>query len=621
MPAARPLAVTALAGLVLGVTAATAAPGDVTRVSLPDSGPASNTQPLSELAAVSADGSRVAFTSTAQLTATATGGKRELYVRDLATGHTILASADSAGLPSAVDVEPGDNINPFFDISGGGRYAVYGVPDGAMFAVFRKDLSTGASLKLDETAVSPDPTSSYDGNRIAYRQTLPHIVMRDVAAGTTTKVSVNSQGDDPQGTNGVEDPAISADGRVVVFEAVGDGHGLVPNEAAPNINDIIVRNIAAGTTTAASVDSAGTAIGGNRPDISGDGRYVVFQLGGQIFRRDMQAGTTVLVSAKNGDVTAGNLASAGTQISADGSRVSFASNASDLIGAGADNNNSSDVFVRDVATKATRRVSTTAAGAEAPIGADSGAIGGNGARVAFTSLDAIVPTDANALSDVYATEQAPTDTAGPAVTLSGPADGAAVDGGEVQVAGTASDPSGVGAVTVAGQPVAVGAGGAFAATVPLGAPGQPVAIAVAAADGAGNTTTVTRTVARAVPPATAGGAGVPVAGGAVRPVSVANTAVKRPAVRGLSLSVVRGTLRVRFTLAVRSAVKVELLRVRRVAKRTRLVRIAVVRKTLAAGPRTLTLGAPKAGAVRVRVTATAGGRSVVALKSLVVRAR
>ena len=125
-----------------------------------------------------------------------------------------------------------------------------------------------------------------------------------------------------------------------------------------------------------------------------------------------------------------------------------------------------------------------------------------------------------------------------------------------------------------------------------------------------------------MPPAGAS-AVIPIAAGIVaRPVSVANKPVaKRPAVRGLSLSVVRGTLRVRFTLAVRSTVKVELLRARKVHKRTRLVRIAVVRKTLAAGPRTLTLHAPKAGPVRVRVTATAAGRSVVALKSLVVRGR
>src|SRR5262245_27235996 len=265
MSARGPLAVTALTALALAVGAATAAPGDVARVSVPDGGAAPNTQPASDLAAVSADGGRVAFTSLAQLTSTATGGKRQLYVRDLGTGRTLLASSDSAGVASLVDVDQGLPINPEFDLSGNGRYAVYGTAN----AVFRKDLETGASLQLATTTVPPDPSVSYDGNRVVYRASLSSIVLRDVAAGTTTPVSVSSQGVPAQGANGVEAPSISADGRVVVFEAVQDGHGLVPPaDDAPGVNDIIVRDPAAGTTVAPSLADEGTAKRGTRPGIT-----------------------------------------------------------------------------------------------------------------------------------------------------------------------------------------------------------------------------------------------------------------------------------------------------------------------------------------------------------------
>lgn len=190
------------------------------------------------------------------------------------------------------------------------------------------------------------------------------------------------------------------------------------------------------------------------------------------------------------------------------------------------------------------------------------------------------------------------------------------------MSGTAVDAAGVGALTVAGQPVRVGAGGAFSATVALGAPGGSTAIPVVARDGAGNQSSLTATVVRATPAvaASVAGAGQPVpaatSGGAKA------VAPSRPAVRGLSVSLRRGRLTVRFTLAVRSAVRVELLRQRKVARRTRFVRVGrSLTRTLAAGRRSLTLAAPKAGTYRVRVTATAGGRSAIALRRLVVRAR
>ena len=68
------------AGLALG------APGDVSVASVSQGGTL-GASPV-EAAAVSADGRYVAFTSAADLAGTATGGKRQLYVRDRAANTT-----------------------------------------------------------------------------------------------------------------------------------------------------------------------------------------------------------------------------------------------------------------------------------------------------------------------------------------------------------------------------------------------------------------------------------------------------------------------------------------------------------------------------------------------------
>ena len=76
-------ALAATAGAVAGGIAL-AAPGDVSVASVSQAGTL-GASPV-EAAAVSADGRYAAFTSAADLAGTATGGKRQLYVRDRAAG-------------------------------------------------------------------------------------------------------------------------------------------------------------------------------------------------------------------------------------------------------------------------------------------------------------------------------------------------------------------------------------------------------------------------------------------------------------------------------------------------------------------------------------------------------
>src|SRR5438045_1072138 len=113
--------------------------------------------------------------------------------------------------------------------------------------------------------------------------------------------------------------------------------------------------------------------------ISADGRYVVFQseagnltandFNGQydIYRRDLQAGVTELVSVGTGG-TAANGLGLSPALSGDGRWVVWSSNAANLIAG--DTNGTWDIFLRDMVAGVTTRISLTSAGGQAPLRSD-----------------------------------------------------------------------------------------------------------------------------------------------------------------------------------------------------------------------------------------------------------
>jgi serralysin len=91
---------------------------------------------------------------------------------------------------------------------------------------------------------------------------------------TITRVSVDSAGNQAIG-NSVS-PSISADGRFVAFES--NASNLVPGDTN-NKDDIFVRDVLTNTTTRVSVNSAGNQGNSGFslfPSISADGRFVAF---------------------------------------------------------------------------------------------------------------------------------------------------------------------------------------------------------------------------------------------------------------------------------------------------------------------------------------------------------
>jgi Tol biopolymer transport system component len=166
------------------------------------------------------------------------------------------------------------------------------------------------------------------------------------------RVSVNSAGEGANG--GAFEPSISADGRYVAFSSYASN--LAPGGDS-GIMQVYVRDLVAGTTTRVSVDSGGNVANDSSwdPVISGNGRYVAFMsmatnlVDGDandscdldadnfaddncidVFVHDRQTGKTTLASVL-GDGMQGDGNSLFPSISADGRYVAFISAARNFL--------------------------------------------------------------------------------------------------------------------------------------------------------------------------------------------------------------------------------------------------------------------------------------------------
>src|SRR6185503_1408291 len=156
-------------------------------------------------------------------------------------------------------------------------------------------------------------------------------------------------------------------------------------------------------------------IGGERPVISDDGRYLAFMSDlPTLVAGDTNGVEDVFVfDRQTGVFERVNVASDGTQANAftrrfamtpDARFVAFASYGSNLVPA--DTNAAADVFVRDRATGTTSRVSVTSGGAEGPFGASVNvysqiAITPDGRWVGFGTPAPLAPDDTDGATDVY----------------------------------------------------------------------------------------------------------------------------------------------------------------------------------------------------------------------------
>ena len=383
--------------------------------------------------AISEDGRYVAFYSYASnLVPGDTNGNPDAFVHDFQTGATERVSVDFFGTQV---------IGATYDssISGDGRYVTFwstannlvpGDTNGAT-DIFVHDRQTGAIERVSISSAgnqgnsaSSMPFISGDGRHVAFRSVANNLVsgdtngvqdafVHDRQTGTTERVSIDSSGNQANGAN--DDPVLSRDGRYVAFDSLATN--LVPGDTNSS-TDAFVYDRQTGVTERASIDSFGNegngASGGGY--ISFDGRYVLFGSSASnlvpgdtngttdTFVHDRQTGMTERISVDSSGNQSNN-ASYASSFSGDARYVAFWGFASNLVPG--DTNGWPDVFVHDLQTGTTERVSVDSGGNEGNGKSSFPSISGNGRFVAFASeASNLIPADTNGAEDIFVRDRA-----------------------------------------------------------------------------------------------------------------------------------------------------------------------------------------------------------------------
>jgi len=187
-------------------------------------------------------------------------------------------------------------------------------------------------------------------------------------------------------------PAVSRDGRYVAFAS--DATNLVAGDTNGK-RDIFVRDTVAKKTRRVSIGAGTTQANGSSfwPKISDNGRYVSFissatnlvagdtNAQADAFRVDTTTGAVLRLSVGAGGKQA-NGKSANLDMDATGTKFVFSSTATNLVTG--DTNSTEDVFVRDVTTATTRRISRSSSGGQITSGTvEMTTISPNAAYVGF----------------------------------------------------------------------------------------------------------------------------------------------------------------------------------------------------------------------------------------------
>ncbi|HVL89410.1 MAG TPA: hypothetical protein VM841_04155 [Actinomycetota bacterium] len=286
----------------------------------------------SAVSLLSRDGRYVTFMSQASnLVPNDTNGVGDIFVRDRDT--------DEDGIFD----EPGAVRTTRVSVSSSGEEARDTPPD-PQGATQRIPTERGASIL----------GASSNGHYVLFRSAAPNLVpgdtngfadvfLRDVRAGTTTRVNVGPGGIQANGwtrmPNGFQ-WKVSDDGRFAVFGS--DATNLVPGDTN-NAEDLFVRDLVAGTTERVTLAADGSQAIGEGPAIGQDAIF-----GGILAVASIGVWNVYTLSEMNHTMTP------------DGRYVFFSSGARNLVPE--DANDQRDIFVRDRVRGTTTLVSVSSAG-------------------------------------------------------------------------------------------------------------------------------------------------------------------------------------------------------------------------------------------------------------------
>jgi hypothetical protein len=264
---------------------------------------------------------------------------------------------------------------------------------------------------------------SHDGRYVGFSSEASNLVagdtngkedvfVRDIQTGTTERVSVTSSGGNANGAS--YGGWLSADGRIVVFNSVA--RNIVPNDTNQR-SDVFIRDTTTDATTRISMlNGMQLNLDSLASNLSADGRFVIFCVRthatysySETYVYDRETGTVRLGAQQNGGGGSGGMAGCGS-ISANGRYVVFSASGTGWVSG--DTNGKQDVFIHDLETLETERVSLGGSGSEGEgniqannnsrVGIPGAALSADGRYVVFDSTATnLVDGDTNGKYDVF----------------------------------------------------------------------------------------------------------------------------------------------------------------------------------------------------------------------------
>ena len=259
----------------------------------------------------------------------------------------------------------------------------------AVSDIFLKNTVTGETSRISNAisgfsanAKSSRPNISLDGKKIVYdseatdlltfidTNSASDVFVHDVTTSGVTVASVNNQ--NIIGNAASLSAKISNDGRYVTFQSFATNLSTHPSGDKSNI---FLRDLQSNTTLMISAPNSVAPNGhSSLADISGDGQYIVFvssatnlvttldnNATSDIYLYNRTSGSLTVISlSSNGDQTA-NGASTAPSISADGRYIVYQSLATNLVNS-TDTNNAADIFLYDIVNKTTVFICSTSSG-------------------------------------------------------------------------------------------------------------------------------------------------------------------------------------------------------------------------------------------------------------------
>lgn len=247
--------------------------GSIRRISLSSAGTQGNN--ASYLPGVSGDGLKMIYTSVATNLVTGdTNGFADLFLTELPQGTTTRIGVSTAGVAPNADIAWGQ-------ISSDGRFVVFlsgasnlvsGDTNG-FTDVFVRDLTAGTTERVSlssagaqangQSAITMGGAISWNGRYVVFTSSATNLVtgdtnaqddvfVRDRLLGTTTRVSISTQG--AQANSFIGNGVCSHGGRYVFFDS--DATNLVTGDTNAS-TDIFVHDRVTGTTRQLSRNAAG----------------------------------------------------------------------------------------------------------------------------------------------------------------------------------------------------------------------------------------------------------------------------------------------------------------------------------------------------------------------------